>query len=157
MAKLSTFLTYETQAEEAAKLYTSIFKGSKITRTTRYPTGTPMPKGTVMSVEFELEGRPFVALNAGSGFKFTNAFSTSVSCETQSEIDDYTAKLLAGGGEQGQCGWLTDRFGVSWQVNPAFLNKTIGDQDDAKAERVMKAMMKMKKIDLAELKRAYEG
>jgi predicted 3-demethylubiquinone-9 3-methyltransferase (glyoxalase superfamily) len=157
MSKITTFLTYENHAEEAAKFYTSIFKNSKITKTTRYPDSHPMPKGSVMTVEFQIDGQPFVALNAGPHFKFTDAISLSVSCETQAEIDEYSEKLTAGGGEQGPCGWIKDRFGVSWQVNPPILGKLIGDKDPVKAARVMQAMMKMRKIDIAALQRAYNG
>ncbi|MGE0549466.1 MAG: VOC family protein [Kofleriaceae bacterium] len=157
MAKITTFLTYVDQAEAAATLYTSTFKDSKITNTTRYGDGAPMPKGTVMTVEFVLAGQPFVALNGGPHFKFSEAVSLSVDCETQAEIDEYSEKLIAGGGAQGPCGWVTDRFGLSWQVNPGILGKMLADKDPAKAARVMQAMMTMHKLDIAALKRAYEG
>ncbi len=157
MPKITTFLSYDSQAEDAAKLYTSVFKNSKITNTSRYGDGAPVPKGTVMTVEFELDGHPFVALNGGPHFKFSDAVSLSVNAETQAEIDEYSEKLTAGGGEQGPCGWLTDRFGLSWQINPSILGKMLGDKDAGKAARVMQAMLKMRKIDIAELKRAYEG
>ena len=157
MPNITTFLSYDNQAEGAAKLYTSVFKNSKITNATRYGDGAPMPKGAVMTVEFELDGQPFVALNGGPHFKFSDAISLSVNCETQAEIDEYSGKLTAGGGEQGPCGWITDRFGLSWQMNPSILGKMLGDKDPVKAARVMQAMLKMRKIDIAELKRAYEG
>lgn len=157
MPKITTFLSYDNQAEDAAKLYTSVFPSSKITNTTRYGEGAPMPEGTAMTVEFELDGQPFVALNGGPHFKFTDAVSLSVSAETQAEIDEYSAKLIAGGGEQGPCGWIKDRFGLSWQITPPILGKLMGDKDPAKAARVMQAMLKMHKLDIAELKRAYEG
>jgi predicted 3-demethylubiquinone-9 3-methyltransferase (glyoxalase superfamily) len=157
MPRITTFLSYDNQAEDAAKLYTSVFKNSKITNTTRYGDGAPMPKGTVMIVEFELDGQPFVALNGGPHFKFSDAISLSVNCETQAEINDYSEKLTAGGGERGPCGWITDRFGLSWQINPSILGRMLGDKDPAKSARVMNAMLKMRKIDIAELKRAYEG
>ena len=157
MPKITTFLAYDHQAEEAAKLYTSIFKNSKIARTSRYGDGAPLPKGTVMTVEFELDGQPFVAMNGGPHFKFTDAVSLSVNAESQAEVDDYSAKLTAGGGDQGPCGWITDRFGLSWQVNPSILGKMLGDKDAAKAARVMKAMLSMRKIDIAALKRAFDG
>ena len=156
MSKITTFLTFVNQAEEAASLYTAIFGGT-IRSTTRYGAGAPMPEGTVMTVEFEIEGHPYVALNGGEHFQFSEAFSLSIACETQQEVDDYTAKLIAGGGKQGPCGWVTDRFGVSWQVNPTILGKLLGDKDRAKAGRVMQAMMGMTKLDIAALKRAYEG
>jgi predicted 3-demethylubiquinone-9 3-methyltransferase (glyoxalase superfamily) len=157
MPRIITFLSYKDQAEEAAKLYTSIFKNSKITSTTRYADGAPIPKGTVMTVEFELDGQSFVALNGGEHFKFTDAISLSVTCDTQAEIDEYSGKLTAGGGEQGPCGWLTDRFGLSWQIVPSFLKALMGDDDPAKAARVTQSLMKMRKIDVAKLKHAYEG
>ena len=157
MPKITTFLSYDNHAEDAAKLYTSVFKNSKITNTTRYGDGAPMPKGTGMIVEFELDGQPFVALNGGPHFKFSDAISLSVNCETQAEIDEYSEKLSAGGGKLGPCGWITDRFGLSWQINPSILGKMLGDRDPAKAARVTQAMLKMRKIDIAELQRAYEG
>ncbi len=157
MKKITTFLTFNNQAEEAVKLYTSIFKNSKITNTTRYGEGAPSPAGTVMTLEFELDGQPFIALNGGPHFKFSDAVSLSVDCETQAEIDEYSKKLIAGGGEQGPCGWVTDKFGLSWQITPSILAKMLGDKDPEKAARVMQAMLKMRKIDIAELKRAYEG
>ncbi|MGE0868804.1 MAG: VOC family protein [Kofleriaceae bacterium] len=157
MAKITTFLTFNDQAEAAATLYTSTFKGSRITNVTHYGDNAPMPKGTVMTIEFELAGQPFVALNGGDHFKFSDAVSLSVDCETQAEIDDYTAKLIAGGGAQGPCGWITDRFGLSWQLNPGILGKMLADKDPAKAGRVMQAMLKMHKLDIAALERAYEG
>jgi predicted 3-demethylubiquinone-9 3-methyltransferase (glyoxalase superfamily) len=135
MPKITTFLSYDKQAEDAAKLYTSVFKNSKITNTTRYEDGAPMPKGTLMIVEFELDGQPFVALNGGPHFKFSDAISLSVNSETQAEIDDYSEKLTAGDGEQGPCGWITDRFGLSWQINPSILGRMLGDKDPAKAAR----------------------
>jgi len=157
MSRITTFLGFESQAEEAVKHYTSIFESSRITSTLRYNEGAPFPKGTVMTVEFELDGQRYVALNGGPHFKFTDAFSLSVACETQDEIDRYTEKLLAGGGEQGPCGWLKDRFGMSWQVNPTILPRLLGDKDPAKSGRAMQAMMGMKKLDIAALKRAFEG
>ena len=157
MPKIITFLSYDNQAEDAAKLYTSVFKNSNIKNITYYGDAAPMEKSTVMTVEFELDGQPFVALNGGSHFRFSDAVSLSVNCETQAEIDDYSEKLTAGGGEEGPCGWITDRFGLSWQINPSILGKMLGDKDPAKAARVMQAMLKIRKIDIAELKRAYEG
>jgi predicted 3-demethylubiquinone-9 3-methyltransferase (glyoxalase superfamily) len=156
MPKITTFLTFVDQAEQAATLYTSIFDG-KILSVTRYGEGAPAPAGSVMTVEFELEGHRYVALNGGDHFKFTDAFSLSIECDTQKEIDAYTEKLIAGGGKQGPCGWVTDRFGVSWQVNPKILPKLLGDKDPAKARRAMEAMLKMTKLDIAELQRAHAG
>ena len=157
MPKITTFLSYNNQAEEAVKLYTSAFKDAKVIRTTYYGEGAPMPKGTAMVIEFELEGQPFLALNGGSHFKFSDAVSLSVRCETQEEIDQLTEKLLSGGGQQLPCGWLTDRFGLAWQITPPLLGKMLSDKDPQKSGRVMAAMMKMTKIDIAALKRAYEG
>ena len=151
MQKITTFLTFNDQAEEAMKLYTSIFKNSRIVST------TPGPDGKVMSGEFELEGQRFIALNGGPSFTFAEGISLFVSCETQREIDDHSAKLIAGGGSQGPCGWLTDRFGVSWQVIPRILGELLGDKDRAKADRAVKAMLAMKKLDIAALERAAAG
>ena len=157
MPRITTFLTFNDQAEAAVKLYTGVFKNSRITSTTRYGEGAPLPAGTLMSVEFELDGQPFMALNGGPSFAFSEGISLFVSCETQQEIDDYSAKLTAGGGQQGSCGWLTDRFGVSWQIVPTILGSLIGDADPAKAQRAMQAMLGMKKLDIAALRRAHEG
>ncbi len=155
MSKITTFLTYRDGAEEAAKLYVSIFKNSKITRTSHYPDVPVAPKkGGVMTVEFVLDGQPFIALNGGPHFTFSEGISLSVECETQDEIDTYSTKLTAGGGEQGPCGWIKDRFGVSWQINPKILGELMSDPDAARAKRVMEAMLKMTKIDIAALKQA---
>ena len=157
MPKITTFLTFNDQAEDAAKLYTSVFKNSRITSISRYGEGAPFPKGTAMGVSFELDGQEFNGLNGGPSFTFAEGISLFVSCETQKEIDDYTAKLIAGGGEQGSCGWIKDRFGVSWQIVPAVLGALLGDKDPAKAGRAMQAMLKMKKLDIAELERAHKS
>jgi len=157
MPKITTFLTYDNQAEDAAKLYVSVFKNSKISKTTRYGEAGPSPSGTVMTVEFELDGQEFIALNGGPHFKFSEAVSLSVACKTQAEVDEFSEKLTAGGGEQGPCGWVKDRFGLSWQVTPTILGKMLADPDPGKSKRVMEAMLKMTKIDIAALKRAYEG
>lgn len=157
MPKITTFLTFKDHAEDAAKLYTSVFLNSRITDVSRYGEGAPVPAGTVMSVNFELDGHEFYALNGGPSFTFAEGISLFVSCETQQEIDEYSAKLIAGGGEQGPCGWLKDRFGVSWQIVPAVLGDLLGDKDQAKAKRAMQAMLGMKKLDIAELKRAHAG
>ena len=161
MQKISSFLWFDSRAEEAAKFYVSVFKNSKIDKITRYPAG-PANKigrepGSVMTVEFTLDGVQFVALNAGPMFKFTEAVSFVVMCETQEEVDYYWEKLTADGGEPGQCSWLKDKFGLSWQVQPRLLIELLGDQDKAKAERVMNAMMDMTKIDIAALKKAAES
>jgi predicted 3-demethylubiquinone-9 3-methyltransferase (glyoxalase superfamily) len=154
--KITTFLTYDHQAEEAVNLYVSVFQNSRIRHTTRYGAGGPGPQGSVMSVDFELDGQRFIALNGGPHFKFTDGISLFVDCKTQEEVDQYWEKLSQGGGE-GQCGWLKDRFGLSWQIIPAALGELLNDPDPKKARRVMEAMLKMKKIDIAELKRAHQG
>jgi predicted 3-demethylubiquinone-9 3-methyltransferase (glyoxalase superfamily) len=156
MPKISSFLWFDTQAEEAAKFYVSVFPNSRIAATARYGEAGPRPKGMVMTVAFELDGREFVALNGGPEFKFTEAVSFSVDCKTQAEIDHYWEKLSAGG-EQGPCGWLKDRYGLSWQVNPSILGEMLSDPDARKANRVMEAMLKMKRIDIEQLKKAYQG
>jgi predicted 3-demethylubiquinone-9 3-methyltransferase (glyoxalase superfamily) len=157
MSKIITFLTYSAGAEEAAKFYVSIFKNSKITEVSHYPDVDVAPqKGGVMTVAFELNGQPFVALNGGPHFTFSDGISLSVACDTQEEIDTYSQQLTAGGGAQGPCGWLKDRFGVSWQINPKVLSELLLDPDPAKAKRVMEAMLKMTKIDIAALTRAAE-
>ena len=154
MSRITTFLTYVDQAEEAAKHYVSIFKNSRVVSVSRYPEGAPYPKGSVMTVEFELEGQRYIALNGGDHFKFTDAFSLSVSCDTQEEVDYYSDKLIEGGGKQGPCGWVTDRFGVSWQVNPKILGELMSSSDPAKAKKAMEAMMKMQRINIRALKEA---
>lgn len=154
--RITPFLWFDAQAEEAAKHYVSIFKSSKIVKTTRYNEAGPGPKGSVMTVEFRLDGQDLIALNGGPHFKFNEAISLSVDCKDQREIDYYWKKLSAGG-EAGPCGWLKDKFGVSWQVNPSILGKLLADRDAKKAARVMRAMLAMKKIVIADLKRAYAG
>jgi len=151
MDKISPFLWFENQAEEAANFYVSIFKNSKIKNVSRYPEGSPMPAGTVMVVNFELEGRDYMALNGGPHFKLTEAFSLVVHCDTQQEIDYYWEKLTAGGQEV-ECGWLKDKFGLSWQIVPAALNKLLSTP--GKSKRVMDVVMKTKKFNIAELERA---
>jgi prepilin-type processing-associated H-X9-DG protein len=153
--KVSPFLWFDGHAEEAAKFYTSIFPNSRLTHTSRYPEGTPAPKGSVMTVGFELSGQAFTAMNGGPGFPFTQAVSLVVSCETQAEIDEYWEKLTAYGGKPVQCGWLTDRFGLSWQVVPANIFDLISNP--ATSGRVMQAVMQMVKLDIATLKAAAEG
>jgi predicted 3-demethylubiquinone-9 3-methyltransferase (glyoxalase superfamily) len=157
MQKIVPFLWFNDNAEEAINFYISIFKNSKITKTTRYGEAGPGPKGTVMSATFQLEGQDFYALNGGPHFKFTEAISLFVNCETQAEVDELWAKLLAGGGQESQCGWLKDRFGLSWQIIPTALGTMLSDPDPEKSKRVVQAMMKMVKIDIAKLREAYEG
>jgi predicted 3-demethylubiquinone-9 3-methyltransferase (glyoxalase superfamily) len=157
MSKITTFLAFEKHAAEAAALYTSVFPRSKIVRTTHYGEGAPLPAGTVLVTEISLDGQTFQLMNGGPHFEFTDAISLSIDCKTQDEIDTYTEKLTAGGGEIGPCGWVKDRFGVSWQVVPERLGTMLGDSDGAKSQRVMGAMMKMKKLDIAALERAYAG
>jgi predicted 3-demethylubiquinone-9 3-methyltransferase (glyoxalase superfamily) len=158
--KITPFLWFDNQAEEAAKFYTSIFKNSKIENFIRYDEeGSKVsgrPKGSVMTAPFQIEGQEFVALNGGPMFKFTEAISFIVNCETQKEVDFYWEKLSAGG-EEVQCGWLKDRFGLSWQVVPTVLTEMLQDKDPQKAQRVMAAMLKMKKIEIADLKKAYDS
>jgi len=135
------------------KFYTTVFKNSKIGKVTRYPEGAPGPAGSVMTGSIEIEGQEFVPLNGGPLFKFTEAISFVVNCDTQAEVDDYWNKLTAGGGQEVECGWLKDKFGLSWQVVPTILPKLLGDEDRDKSKRVMDAMLKMKKIDIEGLKR----
>jgi predicted 3-demethylubiquinone-9 3-methyltransferase (glyoxalase superfamily) len=158
--RITPFLWLDDQAEEAAKCYTSIFKNSRITGMTRYDEegaqAAGRPRGTVMTVAFELDGQEFIALNGGPMFKFTEAISLVVNCETQAEVDHYWEQLTDGGQEV-QCGWLKDRFGVSWQVVPTVLTELLQDKDPEKAKRVMAAMLQMKKLSIDGLKRASEG
>ncbi len=153
--KITPFLWFDDQAEEAATFYTGIFKDGRITSVARYGEGAPGPAGKVMTVEFELFGQRFVALNGGPYFSFTPAISFFVSCETQEEVDAYWEQLSAGG-EKEQCGWLKDRFGVSWQIVPAALGQMMSDPDAEKARRVTQAMLQMTKLDIATLRQAYE-
>ena len=157
MPKITTFLTYKGKAEDAAAFYVSIFPNSRVTRTTGYLEGGPMPVGTVMTVEFELDGEPFIALNGGENFKFTDGFSLTVDCKDQKEIDHYWSALKADGGEEVACGWLRDKFGVSWQINTHALSDMLADPDKERANRAFAAMMKMKKIVIADIERAFEG
>jgi predicted 3-demethylubiquinone-9 3-methyltransferase (glyoxalase superfamily) len=154
MQKITTFLTFDDQAEEAVDLYTSVFPNSKIVSTTRYGKAGPGTEGSLMTANFELEGQEFVALNGGPSFTFSQGISLLVSCETQDEVDELWEKLSEGG-EKGQCGWLTDRFGVSWQIVPRVLGEMLSDEDREKAQRVMQAMLKMTKIDIEGLRKAY--
>jgi predicted 3-demethylubiquinone-9 3-methyltransferase (glyoxalase superfamily) len=153
MAKLTPCLWFDNEGEEAAKLYTSIFPNSKIVKVTRYGSAGPRPEGTVMTVDFELDGQPFVALNGGPQFSFNEAVSFQISCKDQDEVDSYWSKLTEGG-EEGPCGWLKDRFGLSWQVIPTAMSELLNDPDKEKAQRVMAAMLEMHKIEIDELERA---
>ncbi|HEX4519919.1 MAG TPA: VOC family protein [Gaiellaceae bacterium] len=154
MNTITPFLWFDTEAEEAAKFYTSVFPNSKIVTTTHYGSAGPRPEGMVMTVAFELDGKPFVALNGGSNYSFTEAVSFVISCETQDEVDSYWEKLSSAGGEEGPCGWLKDRFGLSWQVVPAALPRLLSQPDAVKAQRVMAAMMQMRKLDIGALEAA---
>jgi predicted 3-demethylubiquinone-9 3-methyltransferase (glyoxalase superfamily) len=154
MQKITPFLWFDNQAEEAMNFYVSVFKNSKVVKVTRYGDAGPGPKGTVMSATFELEGQTFYALNGGPVFSFTPAISFFVSCETQQEVDELWEKLSADGKKE-RCGWLTDKYGLSWQIIPTALGEMLGDKDPEKAGRVMQAMMQMDKIEIEGLKRAY--
>ena len=161
MKRINTFLWFDSEAEEAAKFYVGIFRNSKIDRIARYPKEAAKkigrPPESVMTVDFMLDGVRFVALNGGPMYKFTEAISLNVNCETQEEIDYFCEKLSADGGSTGPCGWLKDKFGLSWQVNPVFLGDMLADRDLEKASRVMNAMMEMDKIDIAALEKAARG
>ena len=156
MQKITPFLWFDDKAEEAANFYISIFKNSKILNIARYGEAGPGPKGTVMLVTFELEGQPFMALNGGPHYTFSPAISLFVDCETQAEVDELWDKLSAGGSEV-QCGWLKDKFGLSWQIIPKTLMELMQDKDPVKSQRVFKAMLQMTKIDAEGLRRAYRG
>ena len=155
MQKITPFLWFDHQAEEAANFYTSIFKNSKILNISRYGEGGPGPEGTVMTVTFQLNGQEFTALNGGPIFKFTEAISFFVHCETQEEVDELWKKLTDGGEEE-QCGWLKDKYGVSWQIIPTALMEMLQDKDPEKSKRVTKAMLQMRRINIKALRQAYE-
>ncbi|HEV8124629.1 MAG TPA: VOC family protein, partial [Gemmatimonadales bacterium] len=155
MPKITPCLWFNTEAEQAARFYTSIFKNSKIGKILRYGDAGPGPKGSVLTVNFELDGQEFQALNGGPEFKFTEAVSFTVHCKNQDEVDEYWEKLTQGGHEV-ECGWLKDRYGLSWQIIPTILPKMLNDPDQEKADRVMEAMLTMKKIDIEQLERAYD-
>jgi predicted 3-demethylubiquinone-9 3-methyltransferase (glyoxalase superfamily) len=163
MQKITPFLWFDREAEEASKFYTSIFKNSKIGRILRYGekaakiSSSGRPAGSVLTVELEIEGQKFVALNGGPRFKFNESISFVVNCETQQEVDYFWEKLTANGGEESQCGWLKDKFGLSWQVVPTVLIDMLHDKDSEKSEGVTEAMLQMKKIDIEKLKAAYRG
>ena len=156
LQKIVPFLWFDTEAEEAASFYTSIFKNSRVTNVQRYGEAGPRPAGMVMVVSFQLEGQDFTGLNGGPEFKFNEAVSLLVNCETQDEVDEFWEKLSAGG-EKGPCGWLKDKFGLSWQIVPTVLDEMLQDEDEDKATRVMKAMLQMTKIEIGELEKAYKG
>ena len=157
MQKITPFLWFDNQAEDAMNFYVSIFKNSKVGTISRYGDAGPGPKGSVMVASFELDGMQFTALNGGPHFKFTEAISLYVNCETQDEVDYFWNKLTAGGGQPSQCGWLKDKYGLSWQIVPSALPRLLSDPDGAKANRVMQAMMQMQKIDIAKLEQAAKG
>jgi predicted 3-demethylubiquinone-9 3-methyltransferase (glyoxalase superfamily) len=156
MQKITPFLWFDNQAEQAANYYVSIFANSRILQVARYGEAGPGPRGAVMTVSFEINGQQFTALNGGPKFGFTEAISFLVSCETQAEIDALWEKLSAGGKES-RCGWLKDRYGLSWQLVPTILPELLGDKDSARAQRAMQAMLQMSKLDIAALKRAHQG
>jgi predicted 3-demethylubiquinone-9 3-methyltransferase (glyoxalase superfamily) len=156
MPKISPFLWFDTQAEEAANFYVGTFPNSRIVTIAHYGEAGPGPEGSVMTVAFELDGKEFIALNGGPIFKFTEAVSFSVACKSQEEVDRYWSKL-SDGGEEGPCGWLKDRYGLSWQITPTILGEMLSDPDPAKSKRVMEAMLTMKKIDIEGLNKAYQG
>jgi predicted 3-demethylubiquinone-9 3-methyltransferase (glyoxalase superfamily) len=158
MQRITPFLWFDKEAEEAATFYCSIFKDSKILKTERYNADDgPFAKGSVMTVQFELDGQEFIAMNGGPQFKFTEAISLAIACKDQKEIDYYWGKLLAGGGKESMCGWLKDKYGLSWQVYPPALVGMLGDKNAKKAKRAMEAMMQMQKLDIKKLKEAYDG
>ena len=154
MQKITPFLWFDHQAEEAARFYTSVFKDSKVKNVARYGDAGPGPKGSVMTVQFELDGHEFIALNGGPQFQFSQAISFVVNCKTQKEVDEYWQKLSAGGRED-QCGWLQDKYGLSWQIVPTVLGEMLTDEDPKKSRAVMRAMLPMRKLEIDALKRAY--
>lgn len=157
MQKISPFLWFDGKAEEAANFYISIFKNSTIVSVMHYGEAGPGPKGSVMGVTFQLDGQEFMAINGGPQFTFSPAISFFVKCTTQAEIDHYWEKLLAGGGKTQQCGWLTDRYGVTWQIVPTVLGQLLQSREAEKSARAMRAMMQMVKLDIAALQKAYDG
>jgi predicted 3-demethylubiquinone-9 3-methyltransferase (glyoxalase superfamily) len=152
--KITTFLWFDNNAEEAANFYVSVFKNSRITDITRYTNAGPGPKGSVMTIAFELDGQPFTALNGGPQFKFTEAISLVVHCDSQEEVDYFWSKLTADGGQEVQCGWLKDKYGLSWQIVPEQLMTLLKQSDEAKGKRVIQALMQMKKLDIKKLEQA---
>jgi len=155
MQKITPFLWFDNNAEEAMNFYVSIFKNSRVLSVTRYGEAGPGPKGTVMTAAFQLDGQEFIALNGGPQFIFTEAISFSVDCKTQEEVDELWEKLSEGG-EKSRCGWLKDKYGLSWQVNPTVLGEMLQDKDPEKSKRVMEAMLQMDKIDIKRLEQAYD-
>jgi predicted 3-demethylubiquinone-9 3-methyltransferase (glyoxalase superfamily) len=156
MPAITPFLWFNTAAEEAARFYTSVFKNSRIREVVRYGDAGPGPKGSVMVVDFELDGQRFTGLNGGPNFEFSEAISLVIHCQTQAEVDEYWSKLTADGGKESMCGWLKDKYGLSWQVVADPVIKMLGDPDPKKSKRVMEAVMTMKKIDIAAVKTAYD-
>lgn len=157
MPSITPCLWFDTDAEEAAKFYTSVFPNSRIVNTTHYTEAGPKPAGTVLTVEFELDGKAFTALNGGPEFSFSEAISFQISCKDQDEVDYYADNITANGGEEGPCGWVKDRFGVSWQIVPVALIELLTDSDPERANRAMVAMMKMQRLDVAALRAAADG
>src|SRR5262245_22050627 len=157
MQKITPCLWFDTEGEEAAEFYTSIFPNSRIIEITRYGCAGPRPEGSVMTVNFELDGQRYIGLNGGPDFKFNEAISLEVTCESQEEVDSLWNALTADGGEEGPCGWLKDKYGLSWQIVPKVLMELISDPDQEKGQRVMAAMLQMKKIEIAELEKAAAG
>lgn len=157
MQKITPMLWYDNNAEEAVNYYVSVFKDAKIITTARYGKNAPMPEGTVMTMEFELFGQRFVALNAGPHFKFNEAVSFVVYCETQEEVDKYWNELTSNGGQESMCGWLKDKFGLSWQITPTIMSKLMSGADAKKSGAAMKAMMTMNKLDIKALQDAYDA
>ena len=157
MQKITPSLWFDNNAEEAIGFYSSIFKNSKVTNKSYYGEGGPMPKGTMLAATFSLEGLEFLAINGGPVFPFTEAVSFTVNCENQEQVDYYWDKLLQDGGKESQCGWLKDKYGLSWQVTPVVMHKLLTDKDREKAGRAMQAMMKMVKLDIAVLEKAFNG
>ena len=156
MQKITTFLWFDNQAEQAVNLYVSLFKNSKIVSVARYGEAGPGPAGSVMTIDFQLDGQDYIALNGGPLFKFTEAISLMVRCESQAEVDRLWSRLTADGGEESQCGWLKDKFGLSWQVIPAELSTYIAGKDAVKSQKAVQAMLQMKKIDINQIRKAYE-
>lgn len=156
MQKITPFLWFNDNAEEAVNFYCSIFKNANITNVSRYGEGAPRPAGMVMMMSFQLDGQEFIALNGGPQFKFTEAFSLFVNCENQAEVDYYWEKLIADGGQPEACGWLKDKFGLSWQIVPSALGELLGGPDPEKSQRAMQAMLQMSKLDIAALQRARD-
>lgn len=157
MQKITTFLWFDDQAEEAVNFYTSLFQDAKVLEVSRYGEAGPGPEGKVMVINFQLAGQEFTALNGGPQFKFNEAISLVVNCESQAEVDRLWEELTADGGEESMCGWLKDKYGLSWQIVPTVLGKLASDPDPVKAQRVIQAMLQMRKLDIAELQKAYEG